>query len=97
MIYLKDDYSYKIMNAHAPSNMLECMFLEISGGSLPQPILLGNVYRPPRNNNDNDSIRRFDTESSSVLNIFTKSNLNIIISGDFNINLLEINERECYA
>ena len=38
IIYLKDDYSYKIMNAHAPSNMWECMFLEISGGSLPQPI-----------------------------------------------------------
>ena len=85
------------MNAHAPSNMWEFMFLEISGGSLPQPILLGNGYRPPRNNNDNDSIRRFYTELSSVLNILTKSNLNIIISGDFNINLLEINERECYG
>ena len=97
IIYLKDDYSYKIMNAHAPSNMWECMFLEISGGSLPQPILLGNVYRPPRNNNDNDSIRRFNTELSSVINILTKSNLNIIISGEFNINLLEINERECYG
>ena len=73
------------------------MFLEISEGSLSRFILLGNVYRPPRNNNDNDSIRRFNTESSSVLNILAKSNLNIIISGDFNINLLEINERECYG
>ena len=73
------------------------MFLEIGGGLLPQPILLGNVYRPPWNNNDNDSIRRFNTELSSILNILTKSNLNIIISGDFNINLLEINERECYG
>ena len=73
------------------------MFLEISEGSLSRSILLGNVYRPPRNNNDNDSIRRFNTESSSVLNILAKSNLNIIISGDFNINLLEKNERECYG
>ena len=71
--------------------------LEISDGLLPQPIILGNIYRPPRNNNDNSNIRNFTYELSTVLNEFTKLNYSIIITGDFNINLFEINERACYG
>ena len=71
--------------------------LEISDGLLPQPIILGNIYRPPRNNNDNSNIRNFTYELSTVLNEFTKLNYSIIITGDFHINLFEINERECYG
>ena len=32
-----------------------------------------------------------------MLNEFTNLNYNIVITGDFNINLLEINERKCYG
>ena len=66
-------------------------------GNLTQPIILVNVYRPPRNNNDNNTIRGFINEFASVLNNFPRSKNNIVITGDFNINLLEINERECYG
>ena len=60
-------------------------------------IILGNVYRPPRNNNDNNSIRGFNNEFSTVLNKVTKLTKNTTITGDFNINLLELNEREAYG
>ena len=62
----------------------------MSDGFLPQPIILGNICRPPRNNNDNSTVRKFTYELSTVLNKFTKMNYNIIITGDLNINLLEI-------
>ena len=44
---------------------------------------------PPRNNKNNSTIRNFTNELSTVLNEFTKFNHNIVITGDFNINLLE--------
>ena len=97
MIYLREEFRYKTITFNVPSKLWECLFLEISGGHLTQPIILGNVYRPPRNNNDNNSIRGFNYEFSSVLNKVTKLTKNTIITGDFNINLLELNEREAYG
>ena len=94
MIYLREEFRYKTITFNVPSKLWECLLLEISGGHLTQPIILGNVYRPPRNNNDNNSIRGFNNEFSSVLNKVTKLTKNTIITGDFNINLLELNERE---
>ena len=40
--------------------------------------------------------RRLPTDST-VLNKVTKLTKNTIITGDFNINLLELNEREAYG
>ena len=97
IIYIRDEFKFKVKTVNIPSKLWECQFLEISDGLLPQPIILGNIYRPPRNNNDNSTIRNFTYELSTVLNEFTNLNYNIIITGDFNINLLEINERECYG
>ena len=97
IIYLRDEFNFKLKNDSIPSKLWEGILLEISDGILPQPIILGNIYRPPRNNNDNSTIRNFTNDLSTVLNEFTKLNHNIVITGDFNINLLEINERECYG
>ena len=57
----------------------------------------GKHLSPPRKNNDNSTIRNFTNELSKVLNEFTELNHNIVITGDFNINLLEINECEFYG
>lgn len=97
MVYLKDCFRYEIKKINVPSKMWECLFLEVSGGNLSQPLIVGNIYRPPRNNNDNQTIRNFTNELSDVIENFTKLSKNILISGDFNINLLEINERECFG
>ena len=97
IIYIRDDFKFKVKTVNIPSKLWECQFLEIPDGLLPQPIILRNIYPPPRNNNDNSTIRNFTNELSTVLNDFTKLNYNIIITGDFNINLLEIYERECYG
>ena len=97
IFYIRDEFKFKVKTVNIASKLWECQFPEISDGLLPQPIILGSIYRPPRNNNDNSTIRNFTYELSTVLNEFTKLNYNIIITGDFNINLLEINELECYG
>ena len=52
--------------------------------------LVGNIYRPPHNNNNNANIK----EISTIINKLQKENKYATIVDDFNINLLQINERE---
>ena len=50
VIYISDDYNFKVMNMHEQSMLWDGMFVEISGQSLnDKKITLGNIYRPPRN------------------------------------------------
>ena len=69
------------------------MFIEVSGESLCDKIIIGNIYRPPRSNNNNKTIKQFCEELTPVISNISKNSCHIIITGDFNIDLLQINER----
>ena len=58
-------------------------------------LTIGNIYRPP--NILNEHINDFITKFSSVAASLGDSNNELIIAGDFNINLLKINENEVYS
>ena len=55
--------------------------------------MIGNIYRPPRslNENYNEFINEFSNAISSLKNNHKQ---NLILAGDFNINMLKINEQE---
>ena len=75
----------------------EGQFIDIThkfNEALPCKITLANIYRPPRNNNSNISIDRFLEPFINVFNELTRENSILITGGDFNIDLLKINERE---
>ena len=59
-------------------------------------MVLGNIYRPPRNNNNNESIDRFMNEFNPIIDTINNFNCDAMLVGDFNIDLLRINEREKY-
>ena len=69
------------------------MFIEVSGESLCDKIIIGNIYRPPRSNNNNKTIKQFCEELTPVISNISKNSCHIIITGDFNIDLLQINAR----
>jgi hypothetical protein len=48
MIYLHEKFSYKIKNFYTHSDIWEGQFIEIFHDSFKKPIILGNIYRPPR-------------------------------------------------
>ena len=73
------------------SDIWEGLFIDVSGHNLHRPIAIGNIYRPPHNNNDN--IETFIEEMSPIINTLQKENKYATIVGDFNINLLLINEK----
>ena len=56
-------------------------------------MVLGNIYKPPRNNNDNSNIDRFIRELHPKLELLDKSGCDLALAGDFNINLLHLNDR----
>ena len=71
----------------------EGQIIQVNGGGLPQTITIGNIYRPPRplNENYNEFLNEFTTVISSMQNHYKN---NLILAGDYNINMLKINEQE---
>ena len=55
---------------------------------------IGNIYRPPKNNNNNQSKALFIEEFSPIVDIKRNNMSHGMIVGDFNRNLLQILERE---
>ena len=97
IIYLNESYSYKIQNLYTSSNIWEGMYIDINGGNLCRTFTIGNIYRPPHDNNNNVNIQQFMLELSPIMEILQSENTYAAIVGDFNINLLQISEREKFG
>ena len=59
-------------------------------------ITLSNIYRPPRDNNSNSSIKEFLEPFSNIFKKLCNENSTLITGGDFNLNLLKLTEREIF-
>ena len=97
LIYLRECYSYTPRDLYTTSNQWEGLFIDVTqkhNVNLPNKITLANIYRPPRGNNSNASIDNFLTPFSKIFNTLSRENSTLITGGDFNINLLQLNERE---
>ena len=75
------------------STAWEAMFIEIE--NLNKSLIIGNIYRPPRESNE--LLTKFNDELNKAMHHKLIKSKKIIISGDFNINLLKINEKIMYA
>ena len=95
MIYLSDLFSCNVKHVYNNSSLWEGLFIEVQGGTLDR-LIIGNIYRPPRHNNNNATIENFLTEITPVISNIAKNSCNIVVSGDFNIDLLQINDRVKY-
>ena len=94
IIYPHEEYIYKLQNMYTQSDIWEGLFIDVSGQNLRRPITIGNIYKPPHNNNNNVNIERFIEENSPIINTLQKEHKYAAIFGDFNIIFLQINERE---
>ncbi len=61
------------------------------GDILAKPIYIGNIYRPPKENVE--FYNEFINEFSPILESFEMNNKEVIITGDFNIDLLKVNDK----
>ena len=89
IIYIDKQFEYK---NHLALNMYdhwEGQIVIISGGGLLKTVIIRNIYRPPRMLVA--QINQFINELTLQLQSIGKCK-NIIIAGDYNLNLLKINE-----
>ena len=95
LIYVDNKYKSEVkMNLNTYEHW-EGLMIKVTGNNLSKTMTIGNIYRPPRTCNEN--ITKFIDEFSSVISSLENSNNNLIIAGDFNINLLKISENRIYS
>ena len=73
------------------SRIWEGQFIEIECLELNRTLILGNIYRPPRDINEN--YETFIEELTPTLDKLNKRKTEVVIAGDYNIDLLKINEK----
>ena len=99
-IYLHESFEFKILNYFENSEIYDAVFIEISdkyhndNRLNNKTIILGNIYRPPRDNLEN--YRTFIEDINRNLHDLQRTKCEVIITGDFNVDLLKINDRLIY-
>ena len=95
IIYLREEFSYDIKLIQRDSDLWDGLFIDIQGGNLHGKLTIGNIYRPPRNNNSNACVvEKFLNELSHIIANLCRNKYNTFITGDMNLDLLKIDERE---
>ena len=92
IIYLNNNYNYKNITPGEESQIWGKQFLEITRRNCTYKLLLGNIYRPPCELNNNYLL--LNNELNLVLSQLNNLNCEVILAGDYNIYLLNINTKE---
>ena len=88
--YVQDTYDVTIKTLVNTSNLWDGLFLEIKNENFKTEIInVGNIYRPPKDNNNCDNINGFVRELEPILSDLSNTNSEVLICGDYNINLLK--------
>ena len=86
VIHVDNTYASKV-KLHI--NMLESwegLIVQITGGGLTKTVTVGNIYRPPRNRNDD--LNSFIDEFAYIISSLENNNSQFNFRWDFNIILL---------
>ena len=93
-IYLHSNYTYELVFPVSSRPLTwEGLFIKIFNNGNGKHIYLANIYHPPAYNTTNEHIQQFTNEINLTLLNLNKSRSNIIWVGDFNIDLLKLQER----
>ena len=91
ILYVHTRYDYEVLQ-RIKNETWEGQLIEITVGGLKKPMIVGKIYKPPRDLNINHT--QFFYKFSLLLSQLDCKKSEVIIAGDFNINLLKINDKE---
>ena len=83
-------FQYEVRQSIHEYELWEGQIIQVKGGCLRKEIIVGNIYRPPRTLREDT--KQFINEFTSLVQALDNTNLNIVLAGDYNLNLLKINE-----
>ena len=92
ILYLNENFTYKTIDITEPSTLWESQVIEIASPALSKKVILRNFYRRPKENVANH--KQFIQELSPILLYLESLNAEVILAGDFSINLLNIKNKE---
>ena len=52
---------------------------------------VGNIYKPPKDNNNSVNVKGFVSQLEPISSYLSNTNSEVLICGDYNINLLKVN------
>ena len=78
------------MNIEITSPIWEGLFVKIQGMENTKDIIIGNIYHQPYDNNCKENINSFTFELDPILSSFDINTNDLILTGYFNINLLQV-------
>jgi endonuclease/exonuclease/phosphatase (EEP) superfamily protein YafD len=84
VIYLHNRHQYTLRNYKYNNSIWEGLFIDVFGDHIRNKITLGNIYRQPRE----QFIDEFLKDLNPILHSLGKQNNDIMLAGDFNIDLL---------
>ena len=90
--YVDNLFQYEVRQSINEYELWEGQIIQVKGGCLRNEIIVGNIYRPPRTLRE--QTKQFINEFTSLVQALDNTNLNIVLAGDYNLNLLKINESE---
>jgi hypothetical protein len=93
-IYIKNTLKYQVLQIEGNPELWDGIFIEITlkCKNPGKKLILGNIYRPPRDNLENYCL--FNEDLEEILERFSHSNSEVVITGDFNFDLLKMKEKE---
>ena len=95
--YVQDTYDVTIETLVNTSNLWDGLFLEIKHDNSKNKIIVGTIYKPPKDNNNRDNINGFVSELEPILSELSNTNSEVLICGDYNINLLKTNSEQHFS
>ena len=96
LIYLKNNLKFEIIDIINDCNIWEEQFIRILFNKpLVKNVILGNIYRPPRDLNE--VYQQFIDEFTAIFGMSGNTNCDVIIAGDYNIDLLKIHEKAIFS
>ena len=88
--YVDINFEVSVIKKIDGSTIWEGLFIELKHRLINNKIIIGNIYKPPRDNNNPANIKAFITELEPIIQELSSSNTEVLVCGDYNINLLKL-------
>ena len=95
--YVDNNYEVERIDIKNDSPLWENLFVSIKGTRHNKDIIVGNIYKPPKDNYNIENINALTTDIENVIQELNRKNSEILIAGDYNINLLNLDMRQAFS
>ena len=94
---VNNNYEVERINIKNDSPLWENLFVSIKGTGHNKDLIVGNIYKPAKDNYNIENINAFTTDIENVIHDLNRKNSEILIAGDYNINLLNLDMRQAFS